>query len=266
MKLSANNSTGNSLVLYGAPKTGKTQLIGKLAEVGWKIKILDFDCGIKTLVNSVPKQYHNNIEFLSVSSTKLVPRALEVALTAFTKTGPSYFCTEHQVNKCKYCNMPNAEAFEWDYTPRSDTIYVLDSMTALTNALVFHYGGPGKDDDESFRLEFKEWAFVTGRCTQILANIKNSGCNTIITAHAEIQVDDLARTTISPFAGTSKFSAKWAGDFDHIVYTEIKAAKDYGVYSMPPRAGIQVGTRSGIDISLPTHKANPLAAIFGVPK
>jgi len=71
-------STRGKVLVYGAPKTGKTALVGKLASK-FTLHWLDLESGIKTLLNPamLDPQFRKNINVIPVPDHKLYPVAID---------------------------------------------------------------------------------------------------------------------------------------------------------------------------------------------
>ena len=73
------SNTRTKVLVYGAPKTGKTALVGKLAAAGFKLHWLDLENGIKTLLNPaiLPISARANVNVISVPDHRLYPVAID---------------------------------------------------------------------------------------------------------------------------------------------------------------------------------------------
>src|SRR3954468_24793825 len=105
MKLSNKvDSLRERVLVFGGPKSGKTEIAGKLAEK-FNIKLFDLENGYKTL-RKLPAEWQDRIEVFSIPDTKVFPVAIETMLKVITG-GPVDFCNLHGKVNCGICKKDN---------------------------------------------------------------------------------------------------------------------------------------------------------------
>ena len=75
-------SKTHRVLVYGEPKSGKTELVASLAEV-YNLLYIDLENGYATLLK-LPREWQERIEILSIPDTKVFPIAIETMLKIIT--------------------------------------------------------------------------------------------------------------------------------------------------------------------------------------
>ena len=108
-------SARGKVLVYGAPKTGKTALVGKLASK-FTLHWLDLESGIKTLLNPaiLDPKFRKNINVIPVPDHKLYPVAIDTVREVL-RGGKKRICMEHGKVNCPLClKQPAAKWSELD--------------------------------------------------------------------------------------------------------------------------------------------------------
>jgi AAA domain-containing protein len=241
MKLSNKASAKtHRIMLFGPPKSGKTQLAGECAEE-FDLLWFDLESGIDTL-KKFPIEWQERIEVVSLPDTRSYPIAIETCLKVI-KGGPVNICEAHGKVDCPACKKVNDPfvLVHLNSLPAS-TVVVFDSITQLTNSAVAHIT-KGKPDD--YRMEFEDWGNLGKLMDIFMSHVQNAPCNIICISHeTAVEMVD-GKPKIVPTAGSSNFSRNTAKYFDEVIYTEVKNGKHKVGSSTGYANAILTGSRSG---------------------
>ena len=218
-------SARGKVLVYGAPKTGKTALVGKLASK-FTLHWLDLESGIKTLLNPaiLDPKFRKNINVIPVPDHKLYPVAIDTVREVL-RGGKKRICMEHGKISCPLClKQPAAKWSELDIlTFTNSDILVIDSMSQLANSamnrvILKEITKPG---GEEYKRTYADYAAQGNLMEQVLSFIQALDVNVAVISH-ELESESLeGREKIVPVAGTRNFSLTCAKYFDSVVYTSV---------------------------------------------
>jgi len=218
-------STRGKVLVYGAPKTGKTALVGKLASK-YTLHWLDLESGIKTLLNPaiLAPQFRKNINVIPVPDHKLYPVAIDTVREVL-RGGSKRICMDHGKINCPICaKNGTAKWSEIDILKFTDRdILVIDSMSQLANSamnkvILKEITKPG---GEEYKRTYADYAAQGNLMEQVLSFIQALDINVAVISH-ELESESLeGREKIVPVAGTRNFSLTCAKFFDSVVYTRV---------------------------------------------
>lgn len=123
------SSATTKMLLIGDSGSGKTGALTSLVEAGYKLRILDFDNGLDSLVAQVNqrcKEKMNNVDFFSLrDKLKSSPTGpiLDGMPTAFTRA-------VNLLDRWKYDDVDLGKSSDWG----DDVVVVIDSLTFLSEA------------------------------------------------------------------------------------------------------------------------------------
>jgi len=121
-------SKTHRIIIFGAPKTGKTLLACKLAEY-YDILLIDMEKGYET-VFQLPKEWQERIELVALPDTRSYPIAIETCLKLVK--GPVSICNEHGKVGCMLCRREEKESIDIDLPHLGPgTVVIFDSLTRL---------------------------------------------------------------------------------------------------------------------------------------
>lgn len=243
------------ILVYGPPKSGKTELVGNLAEK-YKLLWLDLENGWVTLTK-LPEAWQENIELIQIPDTRSFPMAIETVLKVI-KGGPVDICEYHGKVGCMLCKKdgkPTAHVHLDAMQP--DTILVIDSLTQLTNSAIANIT---KDKPDDYKLQYDDWGNLGKLMDIVLSHIQQAHYNVVcITHETEAEMED-GKAKIVPTAGTRNFSRNTAKYFDHVVYAEVKNKKH--TFGSSTTYGLNMVTGSRTDVVLEKAAAPRLLDIF----
>lgn len=255
-KLSSKSaSRTHRIIIFGAPKTGKTQLAGELAN-HYSMLWVDMENGHETLFK-LPPEAQERIELISLPDTRSYPIAIETVLKMVK--GKVSICEEHGKVSCMMCKRAEAPAVEVDLASMGDNeIVVFDSLTQLTNSAIANIT---KNEADDYKLNYDDWGNLGKLLDTFLSHIQQAGYNVIVISHeAEVETEGKAKTLV-PVGGTRNFSRNVAKYFDHVIYAEKKNGKHIFASSTGYRNNILTGSRTDVVMEEAKEGAS-LLAIF----
>lgn len=256
MKLTDKKASATERVLvYGPPKSGKSLLVGKLAEY-YNLIWFDNEQGWGVL-KQLPEEWQSRINIISIPDSRIYPISAETWMKAI-KGNAVDICQEHGKVSCALCKKDNKEfeRVELNTTP-SNTIVVWDTLTQLSNSFIAHITKAQPDD---YKMEFDDWGYLRILVEKFLSQAQIAGYNLVcITHEEEVEFED-KKKKIVPVCGSSKSSRNTAKYFDHVVYTEIRNKKHVAGSGTDYGMNIVTGSRTGI--ALENSKEPNLLDIF----
>lgn len=244
MKLSHKTaSKSHRVLLFGPPKSGKTQLAGELSR-SFNLLWFDLENGVDTLLK-LPIEQQNRIEVISLPDTRTYPIAIETCLKAI-KGGRGKICELHGKWNCMSCSKVPEATPSVDICLSElplDTIVIFDSLTQLTNSAIAHIT---KAQPEDYKMEFDDWANLGKLMDVFLSHVQQAGFHVVCISHeTEVKMED-GKDKLVPTAGTRNFSRNTAKYFDEVIYCEVKNKKHAVGSSTTYSGNILTGSRSGI--------------------
>jgi hypothetical protein len=241
-------------LVYGPPKSGKTVLVGKLAEAGFTMHFLDLDHGIKSLMNPemLKPVARKNIQVYSLPDHRMYPIAIDT-VRAILKGGLRKFCHAHGKINCPLCSkVADAKWYEIDILKFTDKdVLVIDTLSQLSNSAMSkvtlkELQAPG---GEEYKQTFNDYAKQGQYMEEVLSLIQVLDVNIICISH-DIDSEKVESTKeyLVPIVGTRNFSKLAAKYFDEVVYVSI-VNKKHSVMNTSTSAGnVLTGGRSGVKL------------------
>lgn len=250
MKVSATHR----VIVYGAPKTGKTELVGQLSE-HYNLKWLDLENGHNTLFK-LPVPWQERIDMIALPDTKSYPIAAETCLKVVK--GAVVICNEHGKVSCMICKREEKETTGIDVTTMGvDDILVVDSLTQLSNSIISHIT---KNQPDDYKLNYDDWGNLAKLLDIFLSEIQQASYNVIVISHEQEVEGENKKKTLTPVGGTRNYSRNVAKFFDHVVYCERKNKKHVFASSTTYATNILTGSRT--DVVMEEGDKPSLLAIF----
>ena len=247
-----NKDTRTKAIIYGPPKSGKTALVGKLAQ-HFKLHWFDLENGVKTLLNPamLAPEYRKNVNVISIPDHRLYPIAIDT-IREVMRGGLKRICYAHGKVNCPLC-AKSAES-KWSEVDilklGSSDILVIDSLSQLANSamnksVLKEIQKPG---GEEYKATFHDYATQGALLEQVLSMIQVIDLNIVVISHeVESEMTD-GKDKIVPMAGTrnnSKMSAKY---FDCAVYCSIVNKQHRAFSSTSYAPNVLTGSRLPVDI------------------
>jgi hypothetical protein len=243
------------VMLFGAPKTGKTQLAGELAEF-FNVTLVDLENGHDTLFK-LPEEWQERIELIAIPDTRDYPMGIETCLKIVK--GPVEICEQHGKVSCMVCRKEELPTSSLDVNSfTKDDVIIFDSSTQLTNSCIANVT-KGKSDD--YKLDWDDWRKVGVLMDTFFGKIQQGKYNVVVISHeTEVETTDKQKKILVPVGGTGNFSRNVAKYFDHIVYAERKNRTH--AFSSGTTTNSNVLTGSRRDIELESSAKPSLLQIF----
>ena len=243
-KLSSKQAeTTHRVIVYGAPKTGKTLLAGELAEY-YNLIWVDMENGYETLLQ-LPMEWQDRIGIITLPDTRSYPVAIETILKMVK--GPVSICELHGKVSCMICKKTDAEVAEVDLNSLgAETVVVFDSLTQLSNSAISHIT-KGQPDD--YKLGYDDWGNLGKLLDIFLSHIQQARYNVVVISHEVEAESEGKKKSLVPVGGTRAFSRNVAKYFGDVVYAERKNRKHVFSSSTTYATNILAGSRSDIDIA-----------------
>lgn len=232
------------VIVYGASFSGKTLLVGKLAE-HFQLLWIDLEAGHGVLFQ-LPDAYQENIEVVSLPDTRSYPIAIETMLKLVR--GPVTICEEHGKVACMVCKKAGADTVHVDVnTMNANTILVVDTLTQLTNSAISNIT---RNQPEDYKLQHDDWGNLGKLLDIVLSHIQQASYNVICISHENEVVTEGKRTTLAPTGGSRNFSRNITKYFTDVVYLERKNKKHTCISTTTSSTSVIAGSQSGVDLSL----------------
>jgi hypothetical protein len=248
-------SITQTCLVYGPPKVGKTELVGKLAQ-WFELLWFDLEKGHATLYK-MPPDWKSRVDVIQLPDTRSFPIAIETCLKVI-KGGPCKICEAHGKIGCPLC-LKDSKSFTTVELNKlgPDTIVVFDSLTQLTNSAIAHIT-KGQPDD--YKLQFDDWGSLGKLMDTFLSHVQQAPFNVVCISHeTEAEMED-GKLKLVPTAGTRNFSRNTAKYFGHVVYCNVVANKHK--FSSSTTAVLNTITGSRTDVALEKMPEASLYEIF----
>tara|TARA_R110002096_G_scaffold124917_5_gene269927 strand:- start:2253 stop:3170 length:918 start_codon:yes stop_codon:yes gene_type:complete len=233
-------SATKRVVVYGASFSGKSLLVGKLAE-HFKLLWVDLEAGHGVLYQ-LPASFQENIEIVSLPDTRSYPIAIETMLKLVK--GPVDICELHGKVSCMVCKRNDAETVHVDVNSmQPDTILVVDTLTQLSNSAISNIT---KGEPDDYKLSFDDYGNLGKLLDIVLSHIQQASYNVVVISHENEVVTEGKKTTLSPTGGTRNFSRNITKYFTDVVYLERKNKKHTCISTTTSSTSVIAGSQSGV--------------------
>jgi hypothetical protein len=240
-------SLSRKILVYGGPKTGKTDLVGQLAQI-YKLHWFDLEDGIKTLFNSprIKKEWLDNINYFHIPDTQTFPVAVETLLRVI-KGGTHQICHAHGTVNCVKCKADPAASSPinvGEFT--NQDIMVIDSASQLSMSIMNYIQ---RDvilkDNYDKKADWDDYAKQGRVLERIFSILQQAPFNVVVISHEQLVEMEDGKKKIVPIGGTSQFSKTFAKYFDDVVYCELVNKKHKAASSTTYSNSIVLGSRAG---------------------
>lgn len=247
-------SATHGVMIFGAPKTGKTQLAGALSE-HFNLIWVDMENGHETLFK-FPQEWQERIELINLPDTRSYPIAIETVLKMVK--GAVDVCEEHGKVGCMLCRKNEAPMTHVDLNNLpQDTIVVFDSSTQLTNSAISNIT---KNQPDDYKLNYDDWGNLGKLMDIFFSHLQQAKYNRIVISHEVEAEQEDGRNVLVPVGGTRNFSRNVAKYFDHVIYAQKKNKKHVFASSTSYANNILTGSRT--DVALEDSPEATLLSIF----
>lgn len=243
-------SVARKILVYGAPKTGKTDLVGQLAEKK-KLWWFDFEDGAKTLIHSprMKKEWFSNIEIFRIPDTQIFPVAARTMLKVI-KGAPVTICHKHGVADCAICKrdgLPGSRIALNEFT--NDDVLVIDSVSQLAQSAMNDIQAKIIAADKfDAKPDWDDYANQGRIMDRIFSIAQQAPFNVVSISHEQVVEMEDSKKKLVPIGGTSQFSKTFAKYFDDVVYCELVNKKHKFASSSTYSNSVVTGSRSGKEL------------------
>ena len=255
------------VLVFGPPKSGKTQILANLAEQGFKLIWFDLENGSSTLLK-LSEEAKNNITLIKIMDTIEAPRA-HGTIDKILKGGVFKICDAHGTVDCAICKRNNI--FDDNHTELniptnhieadSNTVYILDSASQLTTSI---NATVTINKDETYKEQFDDWAAQGKYLNRIFNRLQTSPNHWAVTAHEILAEREDGGKRLVPSIGTTNYAVNSAKFFDHVIYMDKVNLKHRAWSSTSYSNNVITGSR--LDIEIERMEAPGLGDIFkGIP-
>lgn len=262
MKLSAvQPNVARKILIYGDPKSGKTELYGGLAACGYHLHIIDMEESTKTFLKPSSKAFKflDTIDVYRIPDTQVTPIAIETVLKVL-KGGKCDICHLHGKVDCPVCRAKFAtlmkENPEAKVEPPWSTIdvggfgpkdvLVLETYSQLAeSALNWVMHSSLSKDDFDAKAGWDEYGKMGRILERVGSSIQSARFNIIVVSHSQmVEMEDKTKKIV-PIGGTSNASKVFAKYFDDVVYTEVLNGQYRAYCTAKDKFQVVLGSRSG---------------------
>lgn len=234
-------SVTHTVCVFGPPKCGKTELVGKLAE-HFNLLWIDIENGWSTLTK-MDEEWQKRIELVIIPDTRQFPAAIASCMKIF-KGAPVTICEEHGIVGCSLCAKSKAPTISIHLNELGrDWIVVLDSGTQLSNSAIAHIT---KDKEVDYKMQTDDWGNLGKYLDFVLSHIQQAKYNCVVITHeGEVEMED-GKNKLVPFFGTRNFARNAAKYFGHVVHAEVKNRKHIAASATTYSTVFLTGSRTDV--------------------
>lgn len=247
-----NKKTRNhSVLIYGAPKTGKTQLVGTAAKIAELKRIIwiDLENGVETLLHmGLEAKELEKVTLFRIPDTRENPRGIETVLKMFSAKTPIQVCEEHGKVACLECQKAGEPSQEFCLASLTNQdLVVIDSGSQLgDSAMAMACAGK----DITYKPTFDDYGAQVKWLGDIMSTIQSCHfTNFVLISHEAVieeEVNGIKKDKIFPLVGTRAFCSKVGKYFGTVVYLEKKMGKHVAGSSSTYKADVVTGSRLNV--------------------
>lgn len=217
----------HSILVYGPPKSGKTELVAtairipEIARVFW----FDIENGIETILGmGLTDEEMEKVTVIKIPDTRDKPEAIATMLKAFSSKIPVTICEQHGTINCVDCKKAGKNAITWLISSLThNDLVVIDSGSQLADSAMAALC-LGKDD--MFKPGWDEYG-IQGKWLGDILSVIQAATNTnfVVITHEMCIENDEKKDVFYPLMGTKAFCMKVGKYFGTVVYVHKKLNK-----------------------------------------
>lgn len=220
MKLSdmSNTDLPKRILLYGAPKTGKTLMAGQVSSK-YKVHFLAIEPNAApTLINNLTEAQKENVEIFQLPDSQENPVAIKSLPDIFKANKPFKYCLLHGKTVCVDC-MKNGGQFDTINLKGlgKDDVVVVDSASQITDSVM---GYVAADKEPGYKFSFNDWGEVGRLLCNFMSIAQASPFTLIVIAHEAIVTMPDGTERLVPALGSRNTSKSFARYFTDVIYCE----------------------------------------------
>ena len=239
-------SKTHRVLLYGPPKSGKTEWAGKLAEKK-KLLYIGIENGHDTFFK-LPVEWQSRINVVNIPDSRTNPIGVETVLKIFAGAEVKV-CNLHGKVACPLCAKDRPTEVERiclnELASDPDTVVILDSLTQFFNSAMSNIT---RNKPEDYKPDWDDWARQGVIGDKLLSQIQVARYNCIVISHEiPVEMND-GKEKLVPVGGTRNASRNVAKYFDDVIYCQV-VNKEHRLGSSTKFAmNILTGSRSGVTL------------------
>lgn len=259
---------GHTLLIYGDPKTGKTQLAATIAKIDWvrTVHYFGLENGHDTIIRMAKEgklspEAIKKIKIYRIIDTPDKSRGMDIALKCFVLEQAGRICKEHGAFQCTICPpkvpkslTPDHKSTDWiaksipfDVKELSFDDWVIFDGGKQLGASCLAYITKGKD--YSFKPGWDEYGPVFRMLTDICSYIQAAGrCNYIMIAHQMVlennEIEE--KDKFYPQMGSKNFSLTVGSYFGTVIRLVVTLRKHGGASASTASDLFISGSRLGM--------------------
>ena len=253
------------ICIYGAPKSGKTELVGALAKE-FKLHWFSLDGGHKTLLkpSSAAYQYLQNIDLYYLRDSQTYPIGVETMLKVVKSTPVDRrICNKHGKVDCPICKLPEENQVLKLSQFTDKDILVIDNYNQLMNSVLNNmFKDELAKDNFDFKADWDDWRKQGSISDRFGSTIQVAPYHVIVLTHEILAEQEDGAKKLSPIGGTRNKSSDFGGWFDDVVYCEIVNGEYKAYSSADKKTRIVVGSRTGKKLQDSAGKQLGLVELF----
>lgn len=255
------------ICVYGEPKSGKTELVGRLAKI-MKLWWISLDNGHKTLMKpeSGAFPYLKNIELIHLRDSQTYPIGVETCLKLIRNPPQDKkVCLAHGKVDCPLCLAKKEPFIEIPMSKFGvNDCLVLDNYNQLMNSVLNNmFKDDLAKDNFDFKADWDNWRKQGTISDRFGSTIQNAPYNVIVLTHAILAEQEDGAKKIAPIGGTrNKSASDFGGWFDDVVYCEVVGGEYKAYSSAEKKTRIIVGSRTGKKLQDAAGKQLGLEELF----
>lgn len=243
------------VLLYGAPKSGKSQLAGQLAH-NHKLLWFDLENGSDVLYK-LPPEAQKNVALVRIPDSYDNPVAIDT-MAKLLKGVSAPVCMTHGKLRCAVCaRTEGAVQIDIDMAAQrasNHRIVVIDSLTQLRISAMTHISGmkgaSAKIDAArkagDIKFNYDDWAMLNGLIEMCLSEVQAASYDIVVISH-EVEVENVDGTNqIVPISSTRNGSRNTAKYFSDVVHLDVVNRKHVASSSTTAKPKILTGSRTDV--------------------
>lgn len=250
------------VIVFGPPKSGKTEIVGKLA-YSHRLHWFDLENGGRTLAK-LPKEIQKNINYYRIVDTPEAPNALETALKVITGNAVT-FCAEHGKVACGPCLSSRAamETVQLNTLNPATDIVVWDSATQLTSSAINKIAQQfNVKIEQGKKFEFDHWAMLQVYLNKFFQPLQNASWSNVVISHeSALKLED-GTDKLVPAGGSENYSRNIARFFGQVIYTQVINCGHKASSATTAQNKVLTGSRTDVVVDITAQ--NPLEPIFNL--